>query len=338
MMRRLFLITTLLFLACGTALPCLAISPVNQELIDVLSQRPEFMRLDYFEHLIGRPYNENAQRFGQKKTYFWYNSAHQVTYELHQFERSPGAVVSSTFIMHLPTNDISFAEVAGIYGQNGHRLYDYQGFVCQAYSFAPYTSLIFGSPQESWRVQEAKVMYSGPPLPYVDIEEMHDVEVGHIGRLTPAIVRHGRWDIPITPLSQHLKRHPYDGEARYQMAQAHRVHGHIDVAINEYKTAWSCAGDDEELKARCIAGLAELRALPAPYVASDVVANQPEHAITNWGNRMRYAGNHSIYYDDHYQCDHPEQQNQQIQQESQLAQNYRQSNQQVAGLARPPVQ
>ncbi|MBX9770987.1 MAG: hypothetical protein K2X29_06430 [Candidatus Obscuribacterales bacterium] len=336
MMRRLFLIATLLFLSCGIALPCLAISGVNQEMADVLSQRPEFMHLDYFEHLIGRPFNENGQRFGQRKSYYWRNANHQVTYELHQFERSPGEVVTSNFIMHLPVNDISMAQVAANYGPNGHRLYDSKGSVCTAYSYAPYTSLIFATPQESWQVQEVKVMYSGPPLKRPDLEELHDVEVGHIGRLTPAIVRHGRWDIPITPLSQHLKRHPYDGEARYQLAQAHRVHGHVDVAINEYKAAWACAGDDDELKAACIAGLAELRALPAPYVNSDVVANQPEHVVTNWGNRMRYSGDHNIYYDDHYQCDHQEENQQE--QESQLAQNYRRQNQQVAGLARQPVQ
>ena len=331
MMRRLFLIATFLFLACGTALPSPAMSGVNQEMIDVLSQRPEFMHLDYFEHLIGRPFNENSQRFGQRKSYYWYNANHQVTYELHQFERSPGEVVTSNFIMHMPANDINFDQIIGLYGPNGHRLFDSKGSICTAYCYAPYTSLVFASPQESFQVQEVKVMYGGPPLKRPDLEELHDVEVGHIGRLTPAIVRHGRWDIPITPLSHHLKRHPYDGEARYQLAQAHRYHGHIDVAINEYKAAWACAGDDDDLKARCIAGLAELRALPAPYVASDVVANQPEHAVTHWGNRMRYAGDHSIYYDDHYQCDHDDQNEQ-----SQLAQDSRQ-NQQVAGLSRPPM-
>lgn len=332
MIRRLSFIAALLSLACVSALPAQAISGVNQELSDVLSQRPEFMHLDYFEHLIGRPYNESDQRFGQKKSYFWYNTSHQVAYELHQFEIRPGAVVSSTFIMHLPVNDMSFPEVAAMYGPNGHHFYDNKGSVCEAFSYSPYTSLIFASPQETMRVQEVKVMYSGPPLPHPDIEEIHDVEVGHIGRLTPAVVRHGRWDIPITPLATHLKRHPYDAEARYQLAQAQRIHGHVDVAINEYKAAWACAGDDDELKARCIAGLAELRALPSPLVPAEYVANQSEHVITNWGNTMHYAGNHNIYYDDHYQSE------EQLNQSSQLAQHYGRQNQQVAGLARPPIQ
>ncbi|MBX9879780.1 MAG: hypothetical protein K2Y22_15085 [Candidatus Obscuribacterales bacterium] len=332
MMRRLFLIAAFLFLACGIALPCQAITGVNQELLDVLSQRPEFMHLDYFEHLIGRPFNENSERFGQRKSYYWYNATHQVTYELHQFERSPGEVVTSNFIIHMQGNVLGMADLASLYGPNGHRLFDNKGNVCTAYSYAPYTSLVFASPQESFGVQEAKVMYSGPPLKRPDLEELHDVEVGHIGRLTPGIVRHGRWDIPITPISHHLKRHPYDGEARYQLAQAHRYHGHVDVAINEYKSAWACAGDDEELKARCIAGLAELRALPAPYVATDVVVNQPEHVVTNYGNRMRYAGDHNIYYDDHYQCDHQQPQQQQIQQ-----QYNQQQNEQLAGRSSPTM-
>ena len=303
----------------------------TQDLLTRLSHQPELMNLDYLQFFIGRPENERSQRGSATRNYYWYNTRRQLKYDLGQQGKELGQVEESIFTVHFPDSTISFDDVRRLYGEGTRQFYEYHGQPAMLYSFVPDTTLVFISPQSTFRVNQAKVVYRGGPLAMPAAADLKTAEDHMLARVKD-FAGHERWDEMVPVLLERLKQNPQDGEAHYQLGRAYAKTGHIHEAILQYKAALStvppqaqepakpaslsseppalqslsnpASGDagqadsQESLRKRCLDGLRELRVLPAqPTTKSQQIERRKKFKIVHKGQRIRVSGTETIKHD-----------------------------------------
>ena len=298
----------LISIYCIFLMPCLAkkappLDAETQEFISKLAHQPELMNINYLQYFVGRPENERSQRALTTKHYIWYLPSRQVRCELTQVEQAPGQVIESAFVIPFYDSTLTFDDLKKIYGATARHFYDYDGQAARLYSFVPNTAVTFTSPQNSFRIQKAKITYRGPALPTPGIQDVsggHD----HLMKRVYELGAQEQWDQIMPPLIVHLKEHPEDGDAHYWLGRAYAKQGQLYEAISEYKAALATVAPDaatspnngnatvqgaavSDLKQRCLLGLQELRAIPAASAETQQLGKSYE--MVQKGQRIRVA-------------------------------------------------
>lgn len=280
----------------------------TQEFISLLAHKPELMNLDYLENFIGRPDNERAQRALPEKQYYWTAPDGRRRYQLWQTEQSPGQVVESRMIMHWPDSTVSIDDVQSLYGKTARRFFDYGGHATVLYSHVPNTQLVFVCPRQSFRVDQVKINYRGPALPAPSAQDMKKAGEAFNERIRE-LGEQGRWNEVFPLLLTHLKTHPNNPQARYQLARAYAALGRVHDAIFHYRSALALlppapegapsAREDKdvaELRQNCIDGLRRLHAYSGSPQQEDKKDERcsKRFKIVQKGQRIRTGGTEKL--------------------------------------------
>lgn len=251
----------------------------TQEIIAQLANHPELMNLNYLQYFIGRPENERGQRALSTKHYIWYLPSRQVRCELRQVEQASGQVVESAFIMPLYDSQLTFKDLEKLYGDKAKHFFDFNGQTNRLYSFTPNSQVAFTCPRNSFHIEQATISYRGPVLPKPSQQELF-VGYEHLVKRVQDLIAQESWDEAVIPLMVLIQEHPEDGDSHYWLGRVFTHQGKLHEGIREYETALSISqlaprssgylgapgqlsGDD--LKARCISALQELRVLPLSH-------------------------------------------------------------------------
>ena len=271
-----------------------------------VSHNPSLMNVEYLKYFIGRPENEKQQR-GQQRHYYWYGANRQPIHELIQSEGAPGQVVESTMITSLEGTGLTFDQLHKIFGNESRRFFDYYGHPNELFSFSPNTYLSFGSAPNSFRLNQATVMYRGEPLPPPPAEEMQMAQTAMIERAENASAANGKAysktkpgkkqkpnkdpnavaDSELLPLLiARVKSQPLDAQSHLMLAQALQHQAHLNEAVSEYKIALSLSGDNQDVRNQSIQALKDMMLFadedPQPRRNLEIVDN---------GQHMRVVGN-----------------------------------------------
>jgi hypothetical protein len=236
-------------------------NPEGEQLIWKLSHQPELMNIEILKYYIGRPHNEKQADGTLNPTYLWYDGHEQVKYELEQTMSSPGQVVHSQFTVHLEGQGVSFDKLTALYGQPVKRFYDYHARPAEVYTFIPTTYLAFSSPPNTFRCNEAKIVYSGQPLPLPSPTDVAEAEAAMVAR-GAMLGQSGDLTTEAIPILQARARtRPSDPEAHLHLAEAFRQQNDLNGAIGEYKVALALSGTNQEVREKSIAALRQMRVI-----------------------------------------------------------------------------
>lgn len=243
------------------------VDPDAQMLIWKLSHNPELMNTEYLKYFIGRPEKEQHQKSSATPHYYWHDAQERLTYELEQTQRIPGEVVQSQMTVHLDGMGLTFDKLKPVYGEPVKRFYDFRAQPAELYTFAPNTYLSFSSPPNTFRVNEAKIVYNGAPLPQPSPTEMASAQAAMIAK---SAVIGSNDDEPITaealPLLQaRVKTQPMDPEAHLKLADAYRQQSQLHPAIGEYKLALALSNSNGNVRDRAISALRQMRVIDDSY-------------------------------------------------------------------------
>ena len=116
-------------------------------------------------------------------------------------------------------------------------------------------------PPNCFNVKEFQVEYKGPELAPLTNDE---VNASLDERRSRAFDHHqkGEHHKALPLLARHLRVRPTDAEARLKLAESYRARCCINQAIDQYRLALPCAGDDQDLRKRCLDGLQSLKVIP----------------------------------------------------------------------------
>jgi hypothetical protein len=236
-------------------------NPEGEQLIWKMSHQPELMNIEYLKYFIGRPHNEKQADGTLNPTYIWYDGHEQVKYELEQTHSTPGQVVHSQFTVHLEGQGVSFDKLTALYGQPVKRFYDYHARPAEVYSFVPTTYLAFSSPPNTFRCNEAKIVYSGQPLPLPSPTDIAEAEAAMVAR-GAMLGNSGELTTEAIPILQARARtRPSDPEAHFHLAEAFRQQNDLNGAIGEYKVALALSGSNQEVREKSLAALRQMRVI-----------------------------------------------------------------------------
>ncbi len=236
----------------------------TQALIGKLSTTPQLINETYLSTVLGNP-TTSAGQPGSPAIRYWYKPGTKgPKYELSSVSGADGKY-NTSFIINDASRELDFEDVESIYGKNPLRRFDQQARPTAIYSFAPNTSLIFTKPQNTFRIENISVNYSGPPLPPPSV---FDVQAASDARRQQILDMHSKgqhWEsLPV--LIQHVKENPGDAEMHYCLARAYKQSCFINQAVAEYSNAlYLCqpgSQENQDLVKRCMDGLTELKMQP----------------------------------------------------------------------------
>lgn len=264
------------------------LDPQAQFLIGQLSRHPELMNLEYLKYFIGRPENESKEASSLTRRYYWYDQDHVLRYELDQIHAYPGAVVDSTMMIRLDDMGLTFEKLQPIYGLAAKRFFDYQGHPSVVYMSAPNTLLSFSSPANTFRLDQAKIVYRGEPLPAPAMDDMAQAESQLLARAGQTF-NGGDAALTgesVTVLQARVKTKPFDAEGHLMLAQALQKQSQLNEAICEYKLALAMSGTNDNVR---VQSLNSLRAL---HIIDDqtYIAPRRDLKLIQKGQRLRVAG------------------------------------------------
>lgn len=234
-----------------------------QNLIWKLSHQPELMNIEYLKYYIGRPHNEQHASQTLNPHYVWYDRDEKVKYELEQTQNVPGQVVHSQMTVHLDGMGLTFEQLGKLYGAPVKRFYDYHAQPAEVYSFVPTTYLAFASPANTFKCNEAKIVYSGSPLPLPSPEDMAQGEAAMVAR-GALLAKNGehltsRESLPV--LEARAKTRPDDAEAHLHLAEAYKSQSQLTGAIGEYKVALALSGGNQEVRDKALSALRQMHVI-----------------------------------------------------------------------------
>lgn len=239
--------------------------PEAQLLIDKLSHDPSLMNVEYLKYFIGRPKNERHQKGSTNPHYYWYDANDHVTYQLEQQMSGPGQVVGAQMLVPLHGFGLTFEKAEKLYGPPAKRFYDYQARPAEVFTFAPNTFVSFSSKPNTFRCDEAKIIYNGPPLPPPSSLAMAEAEAALVAKSELASTPEQFTPEAIPVLEARVKNKPLDAEAHLQLADAYRRQSQLHAAIGEYKTALAVSGSNAAVRDQSIAALRQLRVIDDQY-------------------------------------------------------------------------
>lgn len=261
--------------------------PQAQLLITQLSLHPELMNLDYLKYHIGRPENERAEQNNLNHNYCWYDVNHQIQYQLEQKQSSPGQVVESVMSIRLDGMAVTFETLQSLFADKpSKRFFDNNSHPSQMYALAPDTLLTFSSQPNTFRVNRAKVMYRGAPLPPPSADDIAAGESQLLSASKGFSLTDQVTSETIPMLQARVKTRPYDPESHLMLAQALQRQSRLHEAIGEYKVALAMSGQDENVRA------ASMDALRSMHVIQDLDNMPPRRDLQfiNHGQRLRAHG------------------------------------------------
>lgn len=243
------------------------LDPTTAYLLWQLTHKPELMNVEYLTYYLGAPDSTTHQIGIRSHAYYWYDSARQPKCELYQEHDKPGEVVESQMMFHLPQrDDFNFKALEDPLGPPVRRFFDHDGHATQMFQFVPNTTLSLASPMHTHSIRKATVTYMGPPLGNPSNEDMQIAHDTYVAKSRIA-VNSGKvnWQSALLVARDRVRMHPMDVEAHLALAQALKKTGNIHEAIGEYKFAMSLSQYNQTAMQECVAGLKELRVLPANY-------------------------------------------------------------------------
>ena len=260
-------------------------NPESQLLISKLSHNPELMNIEYLKFFIGRAENESYAANSMNPHYYWYDGNHRLTYELQQTQRVSGHVTESQMIVHMNDGGPAFSELKALYGEPAKRFYDQNAHTAELYSFVPNTFLILSSPSNTFTCSQAKITYSGMPLPLPPSAEMDLAQSSMIDR--SAGVEPQDLTADSLPLLQaRVKTQPLDPEAHFALGQSYAQQSQLHEAIGEYKVALALSGSNADVRDKALNALRKMRVIDDSY--DPTVKRQLE--LVHHGQSLRAAG------------------------------------------------
>ncbi len=295
----------------------------RKTLIFQLASNPTLMNVEYLKYLIGPPEDER-RRTGPERHYFWYDQGRQMKYELDQSSSAPGQITQSIMVINLAGTGLTFdklekelqaasqdmpmygqgspvqaqdyaaasqpmATTGGAYNLQPKKFFDYNGRANELFSFAPNTYLSFDCPPNSFRLNEARIVYRGAPLPAPSQEQLQMAAMAYsekaaaaglaeedaYNKTKPGKKRKPSKDKNAVPTAElvpmlitSVRNQPLDPGAHLMLAQALKREAHLNEAISEYKIALAMSGDNQQVRDQALAGLQEMMIVP-DYVPPD---------------------------------------------------------------------
>jgi hypothetical protein len=265
------------------------LDPQAQMLVNQLARQPELMNLDYLRYFIGRPENENYERYNLNHKYYWYDNDHRLRYQLEQAQRAPGQVTEATMTVRLDGMGVDFEQIESLYGKPAKKFFDYEAHPSELFMLAPDTFLSFSSQPNTFRVNQAKIQYHGEPLPVPSADDMAAAEAQLIER--SSALGSSKNDDELTPetiplLQAHTRTRPMDAEAHLALARALQRQSRLHEAIGEYKVALAMSGSNENVRN------AALDVLRSMHIVDDPNYEGPrrELQLVQKGQRLRVHG------------------------------------------------
>jgi hypothetical protein len=181
---------------------------------------------------------------------------------------------------------LTFDKLDKFYGNCSRRFYDYYGRPNELFTFAADTYLSFASQPNTFRLDEAKIIYKGAPLPPPSATDMAAAQANLLARAHAAGNSKISDEELLPSLFAHVKCEPNDPEAHLQLAQALQRRAQIHAAIGEYKLALAMSGDNDDVRKQ------SLYALRSMHIIDD---SSPEERrrnleIVDNGQRLSVVG------------------------------------------------
>ncbi len=236
-----------------------SLDPVIANLLSRVAHKPDLLNPAYLKYYLGPPDNQVTQLNEQSSVYYWYDRLRNPKVELHAERDVSTAREADVMVIHLPDARLDMQAVSDALGDGGKKFFDANGHPAAMYSFAPYTSVSFISPQNSFAVTKSVVIYKGPLLPPPSPEDLQIAQDEFVSSLSHLSAK-GNWNEVVGLMRQRVQEQPINANARVALAQALSKGGNVHEAVTEYKHAMSLEPGNASLQQQCIAGLHRIHA------------------------------------------------------------------------------
>jgi hypothetical protein len=265
---------------------------VRLAIIKHLAEDPRRLNAEYLRYIFGMPAVKDKEMLSLDREFDWREPINnQQLCQLNQSADKKSGEFSSRFTLPLPNDSkIDYPAVQSLLDIKPKQHFNQQGFPAATYQVSSTTNVIAVRRHNRAMVHEIIVEYKGAPLPAPSVKDLKDAKVSLRKTVLADYGDLNRTEA-VSLLAAYLREFPDDAEVRIRLAEVYKANGSISEAINQYQLALSKASGDQELKARCLEGLHQMKViLPASaYPQSNAVNSSAGSANSAKTDRL-YVG------------------------------------------------
>jgi hypothetical protein len=235
------------------------------DMVKSLAQDPHLMDPGYLSDKLGIPEVKWEPGSMAGKVWNWCEPInHSLLAKLQKQSDPTDGTSDSKLTFYVPGDSripINSPAIQQVFGQVLGQHYDQNLNQASTFSLSENTTITALVPPNGFTVKQLEVEYKGPELPPLSQDE---VNASVDERRARALNHHqkGEHDQALPLLVRHLQVRPTDAEARLKLAESYKARCCINQAIEQYRLALRFAGDDQDLRKRCLDGLQSLKVIP----------------------------------------------------------------------------
>ncbi len=278
------IISTLIVFAC---LSCSVqasngLSPEDQlrlALIKHLAEEPSRLNAEYLRYIFGMPVVKDKQTMTLDREFDWREARdNQTLCQLVQSVNSKTGEFTSKFTLTLPRETkIDFPAIQSLFNVKPKKRFTQQGLPSETYEIGSNTEVVAARSHNSLTVNSVEVAYRGAPLPAPSAQDIDDAKKSvRDAALADRKELNQTETVPL--LVAYLHEYPNDVEVRIRLAEVYKANGSLSEAIGQYRLALSQVGTNQELKARCLDGLQQMKVIDGSTAPVQLMPAKPDPA------------------------------------------------------------
>jgi hypothetical protein len=235
---------------------------VRLALIKHLAEDPRRLNPEYLRYVFGMPEVSNRQAVMLDREFDWRAPHNNLTLcQLSQSVDKKTGEFTAKFALPIPrASKIDFHTMQSLFNVTPKRHFNQEGFPAETYAISSITKVMAVTPHNWPTVNKIEIEYRGLPLPAPSQQDLNDVKES---ARDAALVDRGQANqtetVPL--LAAYLQEFPNDVEVRIRLAEVYKSRGSLSQAIAQYRLALSQVGTNQELKARCLDGLKQMKVI-----------------------------------------------------------------------------
>jgi hypothetical protein len=233
---------------------------VRLALVKHLAEEPNRLNAEYLRYIFGMPTVHDIQTMTLDREFDWREARNNQTLcQLNQSMNGKTGEFTSKFSFALPQDTkIDFAAIQSLFNVKPKKRFTQQGLPSETFEIGSNTQVVAARSHNSLTVNTVEIEYRGAPLPAPSVQDINDAKKSvRDAALADRKELNQTETVPL--LIAYLHEYPNDVEVRIRLAEVYKANGSLSQAIGQYRLALSQVGTNQELKARCLDGLQQMK-------------------------------------------------------------------------------
>ena len=252
---------------------------VRLALIKHLAEEPSRLNAEYLRYIFGMPMVKDKQTMVLDREFDWREARNnQSLCQLIQSVNNKTGEFTSKFTFPFPQDTkIDSPAIQSLFNVKPKKRFTQQGLPSETYEIGSNTQVVAERSYNALRVNAVEIEYRGAPLPAPSAQDINDAkQSARDAALADRKELNQTETVPL--LVAYLHEYPNDAEVRIRLAEVYKANGSLSEAIGQYRLALSQVGTNQELKARCLDGLQQMKVIDDGAAPVQLTPAKPDPA------------------------------------------------------------